>query len=295
MPVNDRRVFRCETDWWNAIVISSTGYVEDSGRRRMEKEEVVFTCLTKQDEKSRKIYINSGYLNKIKHSAVCSLLQQAEVVNERSSYSIASPPEVENGTGIQYTDENGIRWLLRESRVTRILSEKFTERSEIPAVSVYCIDDSAIKGRVPMADDFTFFEFCKKYGEVAYNEIIDIVEMEYFKLEDAEPQKTPRRPSSRNLKSQLKLDPIGAIMSAKKVRYGNLKTHIATPTIYAIRSIRYKGNVHSVEAGIYAGKVYAATCARNETLELAIISAIENNPEHVFILDEFRRELKELE
>jgi len=258
----------------------------------MDREEVIFTCLTNMNLNSKEVQINAKLLKLLTHEAICELLSFAKTLDTRMEMSPRNGPEEPEDGDIVHTDYSGTRWMAREGNMRRMTNIEETEYLKVPSVLISCMDDSSVRGRIPMADEFTFNSFYEKYGDMATQTLIDIVNGEYLALDKAEPSiEQGRNTVSRRKRTSIK-DPLETIIAGMDVTYGKQVIKHQTTTVIALKPIMVNKNKYAVDAGIYKGRVYAGTTPKNEAIEAAIIRTIENNPEHVFVMEEFELEMR---
>lgn len=283
MPTYDHRVFKSGEQWWIAEVHVASGSVDKNGARTMHREEVLFTCLTELSLMSRKAEIQSGQLNRFRHTAIQQLLESAEELDKRfEMHPYNAPPEPMDNEAV-FVDPDGTRWILRPSALA-----SYKDHEPLNAVEIICMDDSAIKRKIGMADKFTFSDFVSTWGSEAKNQLIGLVHQQYDELPD-------RRETRRRRVTSLGINPLDIIADESKVTFGSKKLPQSFPIVFAAPDIKYEGEMHTVNTGIIRGYVFAGTEPRNPILESAIIKAIENHPEHAFLLRMVRANLSKLD
>lgn len=273
MPVNDQRIFKSGEHWWVAIVNSAHGMGSSNGLRRMNRDEVTFTCLTDHSAVSKKAEIQSGELNSLKHSAIIEMLRSASVLDSRTEIRPINLPHDPTDSEAVFIDETGLRWILKSIRLPN-----FGNSGKLHyGVEVICLDDSAIRKTIGMSTEFTLIDFIQTWGLEAKKELIGIVDQEYKNLNEVLRRRKP---------SSMSNNPLDVIANEADAIFGNKKLQISMPVFFAASSIPYKKEEYSVSAGIMHGRVFARTKPRNRTIEIAIIEAIENHPENAYVSDE---------
>lgn len=152
MALYDHRVFRVGSEWWVAEVhgASGAGY---SGRPTMTTERVWFQSL-EDESRGRTATIPPDWLHRLSHAAVRELLERAESIDHGlDMHPYNAPPWDEFRDVEPYVDSEGLRWVIRPTKVLRQEQTKVVPR---PAVEVICLDDSAMRKEVLLKDESTY-------------------------------------------------------------------------------------------------------------------------------------------
>lgn len=284
MPTYDHRVFKADDEWWVAEVHLAFGSVLEGGERRMRVEQAFFTCLTDHSQKSRKVEIPAGTLLTMQYSAIQSLLSRAEVLNERiDMHPYNLPPEPED-TDKVFVDSQGTRWILRPV----ILPTYKLDTSQY-AVDIICLDDSAVHGTIGMADETTYSSFVRKWGREAMEQLIALVHERYLK--ESDPKMNPRSRTSPPVSTTIE-----ALVDSSSVTFGEKYIPISYPVFFTDVLQNFRGVKYIIMAGIINHKVYAGSKpTRCKPLEKAVVSAIENHPDHTFELKSLLKALEAID
>lgn len=182
MALYDHRVFRSGETWWIAQVHSGGGSTRGSGiPSRISRETVIFTCLTDRDANSRysTAMIPSGWLNRMRHSAITALLEAARLGESRfEMWPYNTPSEEELGPPAVVDDE-GLRWVVRQSRAVRLEEGVPVDR---PALELICLDDSALRKEVLGADEVTLDAFVRSHGALGLGAVVAAIKSTFLDL-----------------------------------------------------------------------------------------------------------------
>lgn len=171
MALYDHRVFRADDKWWVAQVHSGSG-AGAGVTPRISSETAIFTCLTDAEANSRRASIRAGSLNRLRHSAIKSLLERATPVETRfDMWPYNTPNEDELGAPALVDDE-GLKWVVRPSRVVRLEGGRAVEKQ---ALEFICLDDSALRKEVSEAQDFTLEAFRARHGDAGLKAVVQTI------------------------------------------------------------------------------------------------------------------------
>jgi len=154
MAIFDSRVFRVGDEWWAVQVHGGSGFGVGPGRPQIQDETVVFTCLTDENRNSRLGSITAGTLNRLSHRAISEVLRRSSPWGVRLDISPTNAPDPDElGRHPSFTDDDGLRWAVRRTRVKRVTRSGIVEH---PAVDVICLDDSALRNEILLENDATY-------------------------------------------------------------------------------------------------------------------------------------------
>ena len=173
MALYDQRTFKWRNDWWVGEVHSAFGAGWGDSVPAPTAERVIFTSLSDRSAPSRSAAIPPGWLNRLTHAALGSLLDAAEDWGSRFSMSPRNAPDADELSGLQQmTDDEGLTWVFRS--VSRpVYSPTGTEMR--PAVELICLDDSALRGEIGFADSTTFEHFLNIHGAEGVRSLIPLI------------------------------------------------------------------------------------------------------------------------
>jgi len=155
MALYDHRVFKVGDSWWVAQVHSASGagFVPKPAIR---SEWVIFTNITNDDENSRIARIRPGYLNRLSHSAIRQLLQEAKDLDSRfEMHPYNAPPASALEYPHRFTDNEGLEWVVQPTTLVR---QTEAGPKVLPAVDVICLQDSALRKEILLQHDTTYVD-----------------------------------------------------------------------------------------------------------------------------------------
>lgn len=158
MALNDQRFFRYEDQWWIAEVHTAWG--SGSGPNPADTSEgVLFTSASTEDMNSRIVdRIPAGFLNKLSHRSLVRLFLSAEEMDSRMQMTAYNVGHLDEPSGVVIRDDEGLRWSAEKvmAKAPRLVGSDQLEHDEKAAVLLQCLDDSALRGTLFMADASTF-------------------------------------------------------------------------------------------------------------------------------------------
>jgi hypothetical protein len=150
MAINDQRLFRHGDEWWVAQVMSGHG-VGSTPDARLSHEGIFFTSLTEEERDSKHAGLPAGRLNTISHASVGRLLEVAKEFGGRLDLSPKNAPDARELGGERVVDEEGLRWAVLERREYPVIGLEGNRVDR--AIEAICLDDSAMRGVVPLLPD----------------------------------------------------------------------------------------------------------------------------------------------
>ncbi len=162
MALYDHRTFRRGDEWWAAVVHGGLGAGFET-KPEITSETVCFTCLSDENRESYTATIPVGFLNKLSHSSIVRILNSAEPLGTRlEMYPYNTPDADELGGHEVVTDEEGLRWILRQTELVRIGPGG---AANVPGVELVCLDDSALRKEVLLGTASRFDYFVSMMGD----------------------------------------------------------------------------------------------------------------------------------
>ena len=145
MSLYDHRTFRRGDEWWAAAVHRGLGAGFET-KPEITSETVCFTCISDEDRESYNAGIPTGFLNKLSYSSIIRILNSAEPLGTRLEMYPYNTPDADELSGHDVvTDEEGLRWILKQTELVRIGPGGATN---VPGMELVCLDDSALRKEV---------------------------------------------------------------------------------------------------------------------------------------------------
>ena len=162
MALYDHRTFRREDEWWAAEVLGSLGTGFET-KPQITSETVCFTCLSDENRESYNAGIPTGLLNNLSYSSILRVLDSAEPLETRLEMYPYNTPDADELSGHEVvTDEEGLRWILKQTEVVRVGPGGATN---VPGVELICLDDSALRKEVLLGTPSRFDYFVSMVGD----------------------------------------------------------------------------------------------------------------------------------
>ena len=179
MALYDQRVFKHDDKWWAAEVHSGVGggFVP---RPQITRERVYFTCLSDENRPTVTATIPAGWLNTLSHRSVVGLLENAKPLDGRFDMHPYNQPDRDEFRGAEVIyDDEGLRWVIKQTSVVRV-GPQGSER--LPAIRLFCLDDSALQDDVLLQSALTYEELVTTWGEEGRRAIVSSVKQGFRDL-----------------------------------------------------------------------------------------------------------------
>ena len=170
MALYDHRAFQHQQNWWVAQVYGQGGMGWGPGPHPTTSEFVLFTCLTDEGAKSRRVNVPVGKLNAMSHASVVRFLRAADPLPSRIEMTPFNTPDESEYQGLErITDEEHLRWVVRKQHVR---APALGMSAPDAFLQVICLDDSALRRDVLLQYSTTFDDFQRYVGDEAGRQLV---------------------------------------------------------------------------------------------------------------------------
>lgn len=162
MALYDHRTFKRGDEWWTAVVQGGLGAGFET-EPEITSETVCFTCISDENRESYNAGIPTGFLNKLSHSSLVRILNGAEPSGTRLEMYPYNAPDADELSGHEVvTDEEGLRWVLKQTELVRVGPGGATN---VPGVELICLADSALRKEILLGTSSRFDYFMSMVGD----------------------------------------------------------------------------------------------------------------------------------
>lgn len=173
MALHDTRVFSDGRKFWVVQILSASGGGWGEGPFNMTHEGAYFRELADETNQMRHHTLPAGYLNKIDHSSIVSVLNAAKPFGSAIRMVLSNPIHREDWPSQTVVDDEGLEWVFKSTTQPRLdLQGGVTLQ---PAVRFACLDDSALQSIVALQDAATFDQFRLQTAGMGLRAIIDSI------------------------------------------------------------------------------------------------------------------------
>ena len=149
MALFDHRVFRVDSEWWAAQVHSASGAGYGDALPKMSRERVFFSSLTNRERNTVTATIPPGWLNRLSYRSLTRLLRTGDDFGDHFKMSAYNAPSAEELGPADFTDSEGLRWVVRPAKIVRAASG--AAPGVVEAAEFVCLDDSALRKDVALS------------------------------------------------------------------------------------------------------------------------------------------------
>jgi hypothetical protein len=139
----------------------------------MSNDMVFFTSLSSEEKRTRTASLPAGSLNQLSHTSLRAVLENSDEYGERWPMSPFNAPSRDELGAPKFVDEEGLNWTYRQVQTLRLDTAGHPVR--LPAVELICLDDSALRKEVLLADGSVLDNFLAQYGSGAISELVTTV------------------------------------------------------------------------------------------------------------------------
>ncbi|MCK5034665.1 MAG: hypothetical protein KAS73_02150, partial [Candidatus Sabulitectum sp.] len=208
--------------------------------------------------------------------------KKAEELSERIYIRPYNGPQEPNEDEPIFVDSDLVRWTLRPVSIPG--SGDSVTRNY---VEVTCLDDSAIKKRIGVENEFTYIEFVDAWGKSAKMQFVGLVNQEYLDLKDVESHSLLGGKSLHN--------PLETIVNSDEVTISSKQLPFRSTILFSAFSVDTDSGTYGIQSGIFRGKAFAACKPGNKKIESVVVSSIENHPEFSLDVLAIKSQIKNLE
>jgi hypothetical protein len=178
MAMHDTRWFRDGDQWWVARVLTAGAVGWGDAPAQLSTEGVFFRQLGEESTPLRRCtFLIAGELNHMSHASLVRTLRAAEHTTITMYIGPANIPNPSELPKYRIKDEEGLDWTYRPA--TMKSRDRDGRISDVPAVELICLDDSALRGFIELADDDTLNDVRTTLGDIGLIELMKVVKAEF--------------------------------------------------------------------------------------------------------------------